>query len=114
MTDHQSGSRGLGHIGLFSLLLFLIPFLQFAALISCMTDVLSLVLFTEHTFLFHISTIGAVVALVSGEPRGLLHFICRFPSGGVRLEVEKMVVDIFSSGLVFAPQVVNDVVHCGG
>ena len=62
LTDYQSGSRGLSYIGLFSLLLFLIPFLPFMALILCVTDVLSLVLFTECIFLVHISTIDAVVA----------------------------------------------------
>ena len=114
LTDHQSNSRGLGYIGLFSLLFFLVPFLQFTVLIPCVTDVLSLILFIGCAFLFHISTIGTVVALVFGGPRGLLCFVYRFPSGGVRLEVEKIVVDIFPSSLVFAPQVVNNVVHCGG
>ena len=83
-----------------------------------MTDELSVILFIECKFLFHIPAVGVVVALVLrgelGGPRGSLQFVYRFPIGGIRLEVEKMVIDIFLSSLVFALQVVNDVVHYGG
>lgn len=114
MTDHQSGGRFLGPVGLFALLLFLVPFLQFAALIPCVTDVLSAILFTECAFLFCASAIGVVVVFVLhelGRPGRLLRFVGRFSSGAVGLEVEEMVVNIFPSSLVLAPQVVNDVVH---
>ena len=114
MTDHQSGGRFLGPIGLFTLLLFLIPFLQFAALIPCVTNVLSIILFPEYAFCFCASTIGVVVVLVLYELRGpgsLLYFIGRFSSRAVRPEVKEMLVNMFPSGLVLAPQVVNHIVY---
>ena len=114
MTDHQSGGRFLGPISLFALLLFLIPFLQFAALIPCVTDVLSAILFTECTFLFCTSAIGVVVVFVLYElrrPGRLLCFVGRFSSGAVGLEVKEIVINIFPSGLVLPSQFVNDVVY---
>ena len=114
MTDHEGSGRFLGLIGLFALLLFLIPFLQFTALIPHVTDVLSAILFIEYVFLFYASAIRVVVVFILyelGRPGRLLHFVGRLSSRAVRLEVEEMVVNIFPSGLVLAPQVVNDVGH---